>query len=693
MIVFILFCFANQVSSWGGDGHRIITELALRQMSLRAKAFLATHFGTGNDGPVKASTWADTVEAELAYPGSAAYHFCNTPYRKCGEFKIERDCGNGAGRVCIVTALVDAISNSLDTDGQTRTDALKFIIHLIGDIHQPLHVGFRSDAGGVRIKLGKPTGTDLHAIWDSWLISKHISTLRPNSWKKFVDLLDESSSGGAAASLSSDRPSSEVLLDREAITEYIASIATETATEVTCVHGYTDSKGDYIRGMDTALNEKEFYESKMNIVKQQLTRGSRRLVEIIEALASEVYSRRETAKLSARRVIKKDIFTTVVPRSDSVDSRFGALEFEFDQFDDSSEPISTTVAPSTARVRAKVRKPKKIVTDDFAVLDEAIAFNMANRNMEIFNGIDLQHVRSVVRSFPDGQQFHFVTDGKLLDRIPDYNSRRVFPFRVYLLSPIDGDLHLEKFLFDVDFFDGPDKMLTDEVMIRTLLKISNKDCTIDISDYLHALETCSSSKSEFLPARRPADSLMAHHLVPELQRNRTARKEALMMSVERKQKFPFSNALRALEYEIAVFMEGRVIAYFLPFTFASNTTWARANMMTIVMTRSETMDPYFFLIDSNIYEGCLDPTEMPGLEAKLLEYTQSVSKRLQDRLLRFRPSFSEELKAINYLLLTEDSEEVVRESVNRSAIDEFILYPDPDPREQLTMIEWNRRLI
>jgi hypothetical protein len=73
-----------------------------------------------------------------------------------------------------VSGLADAISRAIDINvsGQVGSDALKFILHLMADIHQPLHTGFREDTGGLRIFLKRPPRSDLHYIWDTWMIEE-----------------------------------------------------------------------------------------------------------------------------------------------------------------------------------------------------------------------------------------------------------------------------------------------------------------------------------------------------------------------------------------------------------------------------------------------------------------------------------------------------------------------------------------
>jgi hypothetical protein len=153
------------VLRWGSDGHRIITDVALSLVSYETRRWVQNQLDDEID---IASVWADSPEASSLYPGSSFYHFSNTLYPTCGPFIFERDCGFGPTKgLCIVSGLTEAIARVKDIDAprNERTGALKFVLHLMADIHQPLHTGFRVDSGGLRIRLLSPEGRDLHYLW------------------------------------------------------------------------------------------------------------------------------------------------------------------------------------------------------------------------------------------------------------------------------------------------------------------------------------------------------------------------------------------------------------------------------------------------------------------------------------------------------------------------------------------------
>ena len=156
--------------AWGGDGHRIVAELAGRQLSVPAKAevdrLLALESGATM---ASVSTWAD----ESRSPSTSAWHYVNLPRDGSAActYDADRSCIDGH---CVVDAMERqaAVLSSKAPDA-ARLKALKYLIHFVADVHQPLHGGFADDRGGNQFQVqafGK--GTNLHALWDSGLIDQ-----------------------------------------------------------------------------------------------------------------------------------------------------------------------------------------------------------------------------------------------------------------------------------------------------------------------------------------------------------------------------------------------------------------------------------------------------------------------------------------------------------------------------------------
>ncbi len=151
--------------AWGADGHHVISLIAQSHLTPAAKAevdrLLALEPG---ETLASISTWAD----DHKNPTTASWHYVNLPRDTC-VYDEQRDCPDSH---CVVGAIQKQLrilrSNPSD---EKRLNALKYVVHLVGDVHQPLHAGYQDDKGGNKYQVhafGK--GSNLHALWDSGLI-------------------------------------------------------------------------------------------------------------------------------------------------------------------------------------------------------------------------------------------------------------------------------------------------------------------------------------------------------------------------------------------------------------------------------------------------------------------------------------------------------------------------------------------
>ena len=151
--------------AWGVQGHQVVAAMAKARLSPAARAeanrLLALEPGATL---LSVSTWAD----EQRSPETAPWHYVNFPRGQCA-YTPERDCPDGQ---CVVGAIErqTEVLRSRAPDSE-RLLALKFVVHLVADVHQPLHAGHGDDRGGNTYQLQAfLQGSNLHAVWDLWLI-------------------------------------------------------------------------------------------------------------------------------------------------------------------------------------------------------------------------------------------------------------------------------------------------------------------------------------------------------------------------------------------------------------------------------------------------------------------------------------------------------------------------------------------
>ena len=158
---------------WGPKGHEIVAAIALGLLTQPVKVKIATLLG--DEDFVAAANWADTVR--FGRPETADWHFVDIPV-SAATYDAARDCQQTDAGDCAIAELARAQATLKDSSqtAKARTEALKFIIHIVGDIHQPLHSATNDsradgDRGGNSVNTRLLTHTmKLHAVWDHGLI-------------------------------------------------------------------------------------------------------------------------------------------------------------------------------------------------------------------------------------------------------------------------------------------------------------------------------------------------------------------------------------------------------------------------------------------------------------------------------------------------------------------------------------------
>lgn len=161
----VLGALPSPAHAWGTQGHQVVANIAQSKLTSKARAevdrLLALEPG---ETLASISTWAD----EHRNPAAAPWHYVNFPRDSC-NYDAERDCPGGN---CVVGAIERQLKVlSSDAPDDRKLLALKYVIHFVGDVHQPLHAGYLDYKGGNTYQLQAfMRGSNLHALWDVGLI-------------------------------------------------------------------------------------------------------------------------------------------------------------------------------------------------------------------------------------------------------------------------------------------------------------------------------------------------------------------------------------------------------------------------------------------------------------------------------------------------------------------------------------------
>jgi hypothetical protein len=168
-----LSCAPFSLLAWGVTGHRAVARIAENHLSSSARRQVARLLGTETMPLV--STWPDENRSDPAYAGTGPWHYINMASGL--DFAAFTTQLSGPAPAVPTNAYQALLQMRQTLKDPKKTDAeklvaLKFLIHLVGDVHQPLHAGHLEDKGGNDIKVtwrGKDE-TNLHSIWDTALV-------------------------------------------------------------------------------------------------------------------------------------------------------------------------------------------------------------------------------------------------------------------------------------------------------------------------------------------------------------------------------------------------------------------------------------------------------------------------------------------------------------------------------------------
>ena len=166
--------------SWGENGHRIVATIAENRLSPVAKKAIKDILG--QESMVQASTWMDFIKSDHEWNFSKPYHHVNIPDGQ--DYWTSKK--NPQGDIVRAIIYYEDVLRDKKSSKQDKNTALKFLIHLIGDIHQPLHVGRQDDVGGNKVFIKWfSEETNLHRVWDESLIA--FQKLSYTEYTNFID--------------------------------------------------------------------------------------------------------------------------------------------------------------------------------------------------------------------------------------------------------------------------------------------------------------------------------------------------------------------------------------------------------------------------------------------------------------------------------------------------------------------------
>lgn len=169
------FCCAIPAYCWWETGHQVVARIAAAHLTPAARVRLARILDVPDDAEAvanalaRASTWADETRSQT---GTGAWHYVDLAVQD-SESDIPARCPHDNCAPARIHLFAGQLASRASDPRSSELDALRYLVHFVGDIHQPLHAISDADQGGNCEKLDPPQGTvkNLHAVWDGEIVN------------------------------------------------------------------------------------------------------------------------------------------------------------------------------------------------------------------------------------------------------------------------------------------------------------------------------------------------------------------------------------------------------------------------------------------------------------------------------------------------------------------------------------------
>jgi len=292
--------------AWGCKGHAAVALLAEKQLSPEAHQLvekllaenpvdpeLKRYCGTATrDLMADASTWPDDVRNNLK---NGPWHYINIP-RGAPRGPLAQFCGSNG---CITQAIADQIAVLKDkhADPRLRADAVRYLIHFVGDLHMPLHASTNNDEGGNCVPVGyfrrRPQAhhdsfsPNLHSLWDTAILERDMEGAEPSEYAEFLaEVFSSDVQKWQAAGIHVDDWAweSHELSESVVYGALVPKVPVETPV---AVHSCTDANhvGERLMRLNLVVGQ-NYQEAAAPVVQQRIAQAGVRLAMILNEAAN-----------------------------------------------------------------------------------------------------------------------------------------------------------------------------------------------------------------------------------------------------------------------------------------------------------------------------------------------------------------------------------------------------------------------
>ena len=276
-LLFALTPLLPQTTAWGSLGHRTVAYLS--SLYFTPQSTHLTNLLLHGQDISEAALFPDKIRYIPSFAYTRAWHYIDaqdSPPYECG-INVTRDCAVATG--CVVSAIANHTARLADGTLPLwqRGQSLRFVLHFIGDVHQPLHTEAEDRGGNAYEVVFEGKRTNLHSVWDTLMVNRYAGLghddeeLAAWTWAQRLYALDDDEDEGGHG------------LEDECIDD-VADCALEWAGES---NAYVCS---YVLAHDVHRQDLagEYYDGATSIIDEMVRKGGRRLAAWINAIAEDI---------------------------------------------------------------------------------------------------------------------------------------------------------------------------------------------------------------------------------------------------------------------------------------------------------------------------------------------------------------------------------------------------------------------
>ena len=302
-IFFLSLMLASPAWGWWCEGHEMVALIAERHLNPNALAAVTALLKSQPVDPslqrfckdipkdlmADASTWADDVKKAEQ---TGTWHYMDLPLgMKRGELApycqpVGPSVNGGARTGCILSALrynLNVLHDDKESDGE-RAKALRYLIHLIGDMHQPLHTTANNDQGGNCVPIqffSEPKTANLHSVWDGMILSRDM-TAKTRTITQMADDLDREYQKQAGSWTKHGTEFEKWISEGHRLAQKVTYGELQPRIPVEAYEEHPDCKAESAKDGALHLRVDEEYQRKAApVIEEQIAKAGYRLAEVL----------------------------------------------------------------------------------------------------------------------------------------------------------------------------------------------------------------------------------------------------------------------------------------------------------------------------------------------------------------------------------------------------------------------------